>query len=57
MIQLNKPDLINKFLQMESWAYRGRHLVEYANMDKLQMICKRIRKDLEDLEIMLGVDD
>jgi hypothetical protein len=59
MTQLDKADQINKFLQIESWAYRGRHLVESQSTvsDRLKECIKRIRHDLEDLEVMLGVDD
>ena len=54
---MDKNNLINKFLQIEANAYRGRHLVE--TMDKEGMIrsLKRIRHDLEELEVALGVED
>lgn len=54
---MEKSDVINKFLQIESWAYRGRHLVESASVDKMKICLKRIRHDLEDLEIAFGVDE
>ena len=56
---MDKPDIINKFLQIESWAYRGRHLSETAmpDDDKLRKCLKRIRHDLEDLEVAFGVED
>jgi len=56
-MDLNKDNLINKFLQIESLAYRGRHLVESMSTEKMKIICKRIRHDLEELEVMLGVED
>jgi len=50
----DKADFINKFLQIEQWAYRGRHLVEIMDRDKMKFVCKRIRYDLEELEEVLG---
>lgn len=60
MVLAGQPDrnaLINKFLIIEEWAYRGRHLVEVMNKEKLQTCCKRIRHDLEELEVILGIED
>ena len=54
---MDKNDLINKFLSIEQWAYRARHLVEIMNEDKLRNSCKRIRHDLEELEIILRIED
>jgi hypothetical protein len=50
----DKADFISKFLQIEQWAYRGRHLVEIMDRDKMKFVCKRIRYDLEELEEVLG---
>lgn len=55
-IQINKNDLINKFLSIEQWAYRGRHLVEVMDAEKLKNCCLRMRHNLEDLEVILKVD-
>lgn len=57
MMELSKNDLINKFLSIEQWAYRGRHLVEVMDEEKLKNCCKRIRYNLEDLEVILKVED
>jgi hypothetical protein len=54
MTELDKNDLVNKFLQIESLAFKGRHLVETMNEKGMILICKHIRKDLEDLETVLG---
>ena len=63
-MKADKNNLINKFMQIEMLAHRmeemahiGRHLVESMSVDKMILICKRIRHDLEDLEVMLGVED
>lgn len=50
----DKNDLINKFLQIESLAFKGRHLVEVMAIDQMVLICKNIRRDLEELEIVFG---
>jgi hypothetical protein len=60
MTKLDKNTLINKFLQIEQLAYRGRHLVEILNDDhkaKIISTCKHIRHDLEELEVYFGIDD
>lgn len=49
----DRADFISKFLQIEQWAYRGRHLVEIMDRDKMKFVCKRIRYDLEELEEVL----
>ena len=51
---MDKNDLINKFLQIEQLAYRGRHLVEVMATDKMVVICRNIRRDLQDLEVEFG---
>lgn len=56
-MEIDRNDLINKFLTIEQWAYRARHLVETMDVEKMKFSCKRIRYDLEDLEVMLGVGD
>lgn len=56
MTELDRNNLINKFLTIEEWAHRGRHLVELMNKEKLTFACERIRHDLEELEVMLGAD-
>ncbi len=58
MSKLTKDDLVGKCLQIESWAYRMRHLIESQSekSDKLVLCCKRIRADLEDLEVALGIE-
>ena len=48
--------IFDKFLNIEGWAYRGRHLVEKQEMEKAREACKRIRYDLEELEVLLKVD-
>ena len=57
MTKLDKADFVNKFLQIEQWAHRGRHLVEIMDKEKMRIACKRIKHDLEELEVMLGVED
>jgi hypothetical protein len=57
MTDLDKNNLINKFLAIEQWAFRARHLVETMNQGKLIFACKRIRHDLEDLEVILKVEN
>ena len=52
----DRADFISKFLQIEQWAYRGRHLVEIMDRDKMKFVCKRIRYDLEELEKMLKME-
>ena len=52
----DRADLVNKFLQIEQWAYRGRHLVEIMDREKMRSVCKRIRHDLEELEEIFKVE-
>ena len=52
----DRADLVNKFLQIEQWAYRGRHLVEIMDKEKMRSVCKRIRHDLEELEEIFEVE-
>jgi hypothetical protein len=56
---LSKEDLIGKFIQIESWAFRARHLLESqsSSSDKILNCVKHIRHDLEELEIILKVED
>ena len=62
-MELNKDNLINKYLQiemlthrMESMAHIGRHHVEMMDMDKMKQIAKHLRNDLIELEEMLGME-
>lgn len=48
--------IFDKFLNIEGWAYRGRHLVEKEEMEKAKDACLRIKHDLEELEVLLRVD-
>jgi hypothetical protein len=52
-----KDTIINKFMCVEQWAYRGRHLVEIMDKEKIKFACKRIRHDLEDLEVLIGIEE
>jgi len=53
---MDKNNLINKFLQIEANAYRGRHLVETMDKEGMIRAIKRIRHDLEELEIEFKVE-
>ena len=58
MTEIDRNLLIGKFLQIESWALKCRHqYVETLNIEKLKYGVKMIRHDLEELEVMLGVED
>lgn len=48
--------IYDKFLAIEGWAFRGRHLVEKDEMEKVKEACLRIRNDLEELEVLLKVE-
>ena len=54
-----KEEIRDKFMQIETWAYRGKHLNEVVcpDNDKLKSCVRHMRHDLEDLEVMLGVED
>jgi len=59
-MKLDKNTIINKFMQLETSAHRGSKLVgaktaiEDVDIGKLLMVLHWIRKDLEDLELMVG---
>ena len=54
-----KEEIRDKFMDIETWAHRARHINEVVlpDNDKLKSCIKYIRNDLLDLEIMLGVED
>ncbi len=49
--------IYDKFLNIESWAYRGKHLIEKEEIEKAKQTCRRIRHDLEELEVLLKIDE
>ena len=53
-----KNNVINKFIQIESWAYRGRHMVDRStpDYDRAVLATKRIRNDLIELETLLKME-
>jgi len=59
-MKLDKNTIINKFMQLETSAHRGSILVRArtnikdVDFDKVRMVLHWIRKDLEDLELMIG---
>jgi hypothetical protein len=54
---LEKTILYDKFLQIESWAYRGRHLVEKGLIEKAREAARRIETDLQELKVLLKMPD
>ena len=54
-----KNNTINKFIQIESWAYQGRHMVDRStpDYDRAVTAVKRIRNDLVELEALLKMED
>ena len=48
--------MFDKFLSIESWAFRARHLVEKEEMEKVKEAFLRIRHDLEELEVLLKIE-
>lgn len=48
--------IYDKFLNIEGWSYRGRHLIEKEEMEKAKEACLHIRHDLEELEVLLKVE-
>jgi len=53
-INIGRDDLINKFLNIESLAHRGKNLIEIMDRNKIVMVMNQIRKDLQDLEVVFG---
>jgi hypothetical protein len=49
--------IFDKFLSIESWAFRARHLVEKGEMEKAKQAYLRIRHDLEELGVLLKVNE
>ena len=49
--------MFDKFLSIESWAFRARHLVEKDEMEKVKEAYFRIRHDLEEIGVLLKVDE
>ena len=48
--------IFDKFLSIESWAFRARHLAEKGELEKAKDACIHIRHDLEELEVLLKVN-
>ena len=48
--------IYDKFLSVESWAFRARHLVEKDEMEKAKQAYFRIRHDLEEIGVLLKVE-
>ncbi len=53
-----KGNIINKFIIVEEWAYRGRHFVDLnePNMEKAKFCVKRLEDELTVLKEYLGVE-
>ncbi len=51
---MDRDDISGKFLQIEMAAFKGRHLLERGDKENMILICKCIRRDLEELEIEFG---
>ncbi len=49
--------IFDKFLCIEGWAYRCRHLIKTGENDKIKQGYLRMRKDMAELAILLKVDD
>ena len=55
--QFEKDAVINKFMGIEEWAFRGRHLIERMDKEKIKTCVRRIRLLTEELEVMMGMED
>ncbi len=51
---MDRDDISGKFLQIETAAKMGKHLVERWDKEKIILTCRCIRRDLEELEIEFG---
>ena len=51
-------ELINaKFLNIESWAYRARHQVEYGNTENIMIATERIKQGIEEIDTLIAQGD
>ena len=57
MTEIDRNNLINKFLVIEQWAHRAARYIETMDRDKLCFACKRIKHDIKELEVELGVEE
>jgi hypothetical protein len=54
-VDLNKTIIYDKFLSIESWAYRAKNLIEKGEEEKVRIALKRMAKDMIDLVRLLKV--
>jgi len=50
---VNKELLNAKFISVESWAFRGRHQVEAGNVENIMEAVRRIRKAVDEVEVLI----
>ena len=57
MMDIKKNIIYDRFLAIESWAYRGKMLSEKGQMDKVRAAYKRMKKDMTELGVLLKHDE
>ena len=55
--EIDKNIIYDRFLVIEGWAFRGKALVEKGNLDKAKAAYNRIKKEMDELKVLLKVDD
>jgi hypothetical protein len=52
-----KYKILDKFLSIEGWAFRGRGLIEKGSEEKAKETLSRIHKSLRELDALMGYND
>jgi hypothetical protein len=57
MEKSKKDEILDKFFSIESWAYRGKKLIEIRKEEKAKETLMRIHKALRELDALMEYND
>ncbi len=56
-MRAEKKILFDKFSEIESWAYRGKALIENGSKEKAKAVLPKIHQFLREVDRLIGYDD